>query len=96
MKKFLVLASVTCAAGFGGIIAAQFLGVLSFQVFTIPLLIGGAVASGLVGLICVDYSRRPRFCGCRARVAAALPRRLPASSAADHCAALWTYTTYSA
>jgi hypothetical protein len=96
MKNILVLASSACAAVFGGIIAAQFLGLVSFHVFSIPLLIGGVVVAGLIGLLCVDYSRRPRFCARRARVAAALPSAARASSAADDCAALWTYTTYSA
>jgi hypothetical protein len=90
MKKSLLLASVVFAIGYLAAIAAQFTGLISFNVFAVPVLIGGVIGSGLVGLVLSDYSRRPSF-----RVRHEKPvtptELLPATF--EDSPTLWTYTT---
>ena len=95
MKKFLILASAILGAGFAGAFALQFVGLIRFNVFHLPLLLGGAAVASVLAIGAVDYSRRPRFCARRARRAAALPRSAVAQKPAENSAAVWTYTTFS-
>lgn len=91
MKKFLLFATLVLSLGFAAALGAQFLGLISFNVFNLPTLIGGVIASGLVALACTDYSRRPRFRvrQTRERLAAPVP---PVNF---HTRTLWTYATRS-
>ena len=96
MKKLPALACVIFAAGFSATLAAQLLGVIAFDVLTLPPLIGAVAASGLAALACLDYSRRPRFGARRTRLTASRSTAGGRPHAAAGSTALWTYTTFSA
>ena len=95
MKKTLISASVVFAFGYAVAIALQFAGLISFNVFGLPVLIGGGIGSGVVALLFADYARRPSF---RVR------RREPVHDGRDSAATPsrctpecdWTYTTRTA
>ena len=92
MKNALILASVVFAIGYSAAIAAQFAGLISFDVFGLPALIGGLTVSGIFGLVLSDYSRRPSF---RVRT----PRPAPTAGkvapmpVVEDTPTMWTYTT---
>lgn len=90
MKKFLLLATLAPSLGFSAALGAQFFGLLPFNVFRLPYLIGGVLASGLVALACTDYSHRPRFRIRRTQERSAAPQ--PVNFTAR---TLWTYATRS-
>jgi hypothetical protein len=91
MKKFLLLTTLVLSLGYAAAIVAQFSGLLSFNVFSLPTLIGSSIASGLVALACTDYSRRPRF---RVRRTTERPAA-PVQAVAFSQQTLWTYATRS-
>ncbi len=92
MKNTLVLTSTVFALGYAVVIAAQFAGLVSFNVFGLPSLIGGAIASAVVGLVFADYTRRPRF-RVRSPGQAASFASTRAQSQAGDPVTMWTYTT---
>jgi hypothetical protein len=75
--------------------SAQFAGLVSFNLFSLPALIGGLVASGVVGLVFSDYAQRPRFRVRRSPETVATEIK-PALSDAKIRSCDWTYTTRSA
>jgi len=94
MKKLLSVSSAVFVVTYTLAIAAQFAGLVSFNVFGVPALIGGLAAAGFVGSVLSDYSRRPSF-----RVRS--PRRTiaaietSATPPSQDPATMWTYTTRS-
>jgi hypothetical protein len=95
MKKTIIVASVVFAFGYAVAIAGQFAGLVSFNVFSLPALIGGLVASGMVGLVFSDYAQRPRFRVRRSPETGATEIK-PVFSDAGMRSCDWTYTTRSA
>ena len=95
MKKTILVASVVFVLGYAVAIVAQFTGLVSFNIFSLPALIGGLVASGVVGLVFSDYAQQPRFRVRRAPETGATEIK-PALSAAGMRSCDWTYTTRSA
>lgn len=91
MKKLLLLAALALSLGFAAALGAQFFGLLAFNVFRLPSLIGGIIASGLVALACTDYGRRPRFRLRRPQERSTAPLQ-PVSFTTQ---TLWTYATRS-
>ena len=94
MKNILIRTSIVFAIGYSAAIAVHFAGLISFNVFGLTSLIGGVIASGLVALVCSDYSRRPSFRVRSPRNAA--PAAQSAQSTAQEPVTMWTYTTRSA
>ena len=92
MKKTLISASVVFAIGYTVAIAAQFAGFISFNLFGLPVLMGGALASGLVAFVFSDYSRRPSF-RVRRPQDTKEERTVSARPAAEDPVTMWTYTT---
>jgi hypothetical protein len=95
MKKSIIIASAVFVHGYAVAIVAQFTGLVSFNVLSLPALIGGLVASGVVGLVFSDYAQRPRFRVRRSPDGGATGPK-PALSDAETRACDWTYTTRSA
>ncbi len=67
-------------------------GLVSFNVFGLPSLIGGAIASVVVGLVFADYTRRPSF-RVRSPGQAASFASARAKPQAGDPVTMWTYTT---
>jgi hypothetical protein len=95
MKNTIIVASAVFVLGYALAIVAQFTGLVSFNVLSLPALIGGLVGSGVVGLVCSDYSQRPSFRVRRSPETGATEIK-PALSDAEIRACDWTYTTRSA
>jgi hypothetical protein len=95
MKNTIIVASAVFVLGYALAIAAQFAGLVSFNVFSLPALIGGFVASGVVGLVFSNYAQRPRFRVRRSPETGATEIK-PVFSDAEIRACDWTYTTRSA
>ena len=94
MKKILIATSIVFTPAYVVILAAQFAGFISFNVFSLPVLIGGSLGSALVGLVVSDYTRRPHFRVRRSRPSVP-PAESPGATTGD-VACDWTYTTRSA
>ena len=94
MKTTLTVASVVFALGYAVAIAVQSAGLVSFNIFGLPVLIGGASASALVALAFSDYSRRPSFRVRKPRNTSAAPE-MPANHVVEDPSVMWTYTTRS-
>ena len=95
MKNSIIVTSVVFVLGYALAIVAQFIGLVSFNVFSLPTLIGGLVASAVVGLVFTDYAQRPRFRVRRSPESGATEINPPSADAViPSCD--WTYTTRSA
>lgn len=93
MPTFFRRLSLVFATGYAVTIVSEFAGLISFDVFSLPLLIGGFIGSALVTLVISDYSRRPSF-----RVRGSSRDRVvvpPTARLGFDDSALWTYTTRS-
>lgn len=91
MKTSLLLASVLFVVGCVVALGAHLAGLISFDLTTLPLLIGGSITSALLGQLFSDYSRRPRFRVRRTRPQQVGSAARPAAVSSAP-ATLWTYT----
>ena len=92
MKKFILTSSLVFAFAYLAAFGAQFAGLISFNLFGLPALIGGAITSGIIGLVLSDYSRRPSFRVRKPQVAAAEAQ----VAQVEDPVTMWTYTTRNA
>jgi hypothetical protein len=83
------------ALGCSAALAARFAGLISFDAFGLPALLGGSTAFGVVGLALSDYSRRPSF-RVRRSHRTSTPVKAPVRPVIEDPVTMWTYTTRSA
>ena len=94
MKKSLLLATVALALGYAITLIARLTG-YTFNMLSVPAIVGGVFGCGLLLMAFSDYSRKPRFRVRAVRKATPQAAASATSSQVD-AASAWTYTTLSA